>query len=570
MRISMTSVCIFLGGLIYAQSPQHQTSNRQAPAREVAGQQAFDQAIAAGDFAAATKLTNEMDSDQRDIALAKLARAQRRAGDYSGASTSAGGINNPGLRESTSVGAAGGGGAADFTQLMALIEGTIQPDIWQNAGGTSRMTEYPGGVLVDSSGLVAKFRSDEKTDQLERIATAANGSRRPTIDWRKPSRARAISLRNLHVMLSARLLHGVGPDEAIRNLAGITRLFATVITEEGNDVILVGEVGSLAQRKSYGWCDTVSGRTTLRLEDLTAMLDAVNENRAIGCSIDPTQQGLVAVQNVAEQLRSGKLKGAAADKALADALGNQQISLIGLEADEPASLAFVIADRHMKMLALGEAETPKSIRNYFKWTESLVEKHGLPDGQLLRMWFTGSPVEVKVSANRCAWWWEKTPIQLLTEKQLADARGERRAAGRDPRAEEFAKQMTTHFGELSQHESIYGRLAGLFELGLGLGLAKRGLEAKSNRWAECIGILGQADGWQQRLPHPPRMVPSLVASHSFRRGNQRHAVTVISGGVELRPNDLSASVPLQEDSKVNRLADLDTSPADPHRWWWDL
>jgi general secretion pathway protein D len=62
--------------------------------------------------------------------------------------------------------AGGGGGAADFSQLMALIEGTIQPDTWTSAGGQSRMTEYPGNLTLVIS------TTSEVHDQIRELLAA--------------------------------------------------------------------------------------------------------------------------------------------------------------------------------------------------------------------------------------------------------------------------------------------------------------------------------------------------------------------------------------------------------------
>ncbi len=177
----------------------------------------------------------------------------------------------------------------------------------------------------------------------------------------------------------------------MHNLAGLTRIYAVLVPEDRSDIILVGSVGPLVRDERHGWCDGETGRPTIRLEDLTTMLKTVTENRSIGCSIDPTREGLAAVQKTANDLRSGKIKGAAANKELAASLGPQKVTLTGMSLDDPASLAFVAADRHMKMVALNQAKSPAGINNYFKWVEKLAAKHGLPDGQLLRFWFTASP-----------------------------------------------------------------------------------------------------------------------------------------------------------------------------------
>ncbi len=362
---------------------------------------------------------------------------------------------------------AGGASQADFGPLMELIQSTVEPDSWIDNGGQSRMQPYAGGIRFDAKNLAAESQkrnlstdSSRAAEQLvERNARRVNALARDQQDWKVVAEMRCISLHALQAAIASNIERGLPPDEAMINLAGISRLFGAMIDPERTDVLLIGSVGELDRHKLHGWIDRETSRPTLRLEDLNAMLGAINNDVPIGCSIDPTQAGLASVQTVANDLRSGKLKGNAANDALAKALGPQVISLSGVQPDDPGSIPLIAADRHMKMVALNQVKLPPKFDHYFTIVEKTLDQHGLPDGQLLRFWFTGKSVPIGTSRDGLGWIWNQTPIRLLSEREMADENGQRQIVGQDPRAELFAKQFTERFNELPRAEPIYGRLA---------------------------------------------------------------------------------------------------------------
>ena len=48
----------------------------------------------------------------------------------------------------------GGGSLADFDSLIELITTTVQPETWEEVGGTGTIAGFPGGVLIDAAGLM--------------------------------------------------------------------------------------------------------------------------------------------------------------------------------------------------------------------------------------------------------------------------------------------------------------------------------------------------------------------------------------------------------------------------------
>ncbi|MEY4567754.1 MAG: hypothetical protein RLY14_2724, partial [Planctomycetota bacterium] len=111
------------------------------------------------------------------------------------------------------VGAAGGASMADFSQLMMLIQSTIDPDIWES--GDASMMAYPGGIFIDAKGVVhrclsrpglldsiegdlsAKVAAKSNSESLDSLGDFSSG-------WNKDSSLRFVSLRGLFANLRAR------------------------------------------------------------------------------------------------------------------------------------------------------------------------------------------------------------------------------------------------------------------------------------------------------------------------------------------------------------------------------
>ena len=95
--------------------------------------------------------------------------------------------------------AGGGGQQADFDTLIELIQSTIAPDTWEEVGGEGAISGFPGGVYVDTSGVLQQL-----DPQLQgRLATVWRAARLQAScvegdqDLSRPSPLRKVSLRRL-------------------------------------------------------------------------------------------------------------------------------------------------------------------------------------------------------------------------------------------------------------------------------------------------------------------------------------------------------------------------------------
>ena len=89
------------------------------------------------------------------LAVSQIAAAQSTPSDGAGGAN--GGLS-AGDGESSPAAMPGGAVIADFDTLMNLIQQTIDPDSWLQAGGTNTISPYPAGVYVDPKGYMKRLK----------------------------------------------------------------------------------------------------------------------------------------------------------------------------------------------------------------------------------------------------------------------------------------------------------------------------------------------------------------------------------------------------------------------------
>lgn len=487
-----------------------------------------------------------------------------KAGSYGGASQS----------PKAAGGGRGGASLADFTSLMDLIQTTVVPDTWEALGGPSTMSPYPGGILVDGSGLVSD-RVEKQSDQaFDNLAVLLGNDRRnvaldDTQAWRVASAYRCVSLKRLAEEIVQRRLSGKPIDEAIRNLAGLSRIQYVVIDRENEDVILAGPVGGI--EKHQGWYrDQKSGLTTIRLEYFAAAATSIFSGQAFGCTIDPTQQSLAAAAETSNRIREQKIPIGLAAEALQKAIGLQDVRVFGTAGDTPLGYLMVEADRHMKQLALGFQPMPKDAPNYLDCITRHIED-GPPNGQLLRLWFTGTPMKVRVDDSNSVYELSGRAMKLDSETKLAVADGGRAPAPADIRVQDFVDSFNQNFIDVLTEYPVYGALHSVYASAAAAELLRR---SEATSWLP--GMLGPMllDDSSEGRMQTPRKVESIATLHQVKHRGKRHSIIVASGGVwidtrETLVTKFQAYPSLA--STTERLIRSDAKEVDGDlAWWWNV
>ncbi len=470
-------------------------------------------------------------------------------------------------------GGAGGSPFADFTPLIDLIQATIAPDTWEPAGGSGTARPYPGGILVDPSGLVTDISEQPVDDSLiENIAvllaeepldrTATQPS--AVADWRLPARRRCVSLRGVTQQVLRTRVSGLPIGDELRHLAGLSRIDYVVLVPQQRDVVLIGPVGGIETHQ--GWLrDRRTGLPAMRLDFFAACAAAVVAGEPLGCSIDPAPESLAAAANVSEQIRRGEIPLGRAAEHLRQALGEQSIRVFGTAGDTPLAHLMVEADRHMKQMSLGLQPMPRGSRNYVDIVREHIDR-GPPDGQLLRLWFTASPLAVRVGSSAMVYQLGGRPMKLASETQLAGADGARLDANDDFRLVEFVDAFNADLGEIIRTYPAYGALQSVYQAAAVAEVIRR---SDARDWmAELLAplLLDDPSGGAMSVP---KRVDSIAVGHRIEHRRKRHFVLMASGGVRVEPAATLAArfEPYPTIDAISNFAQM--RPEGASRWWWN-
>ncbi len=535
-----------------------------------------------GEYVAAREIAAELPLDRRDAALGDIAQSQLSSGDRVGAGVTLRGIAHLDSRRRASQSpheapsaASGGAGLADFDSLMQLIQQTIRPDSWEALGGSGTMAPYPQGIIVDPRGLITEATSTvfnaSPADMdfllgpgLESTAVNFDAVPRPN-DWRRPASLRVVSLRRLRDEIASRQLVAIPVDQALAYFAGLSEISHVAILE--NDILLAGPVGGIQSR--HGWLvDARTGAHPLRLDFFAAAMYSAFSDIPFGCTIDPTPEGLMRAQQVATDVQKDRLPIAKAAEKLGAALGEQRVEVFGTNARTTLALLLVEADRHMKRIALGDAEMPDGVRNYLDFVDQTIEQGG-PTNTLIRLWFTANPVQVQADAAREVFHLSGRPLRLSGQNERSLAQGRERAAD-DPSTVAMVDEFNRRFESIRAKYPIYGALESLYRIVACAELLDQYDRHQVGRHLlESIVDLESLVSTHAGVTAAPSSVDSIAIMHSVRSGRKRHHILLASGGVLVdTQRSLKENVETYP-TLANVMSQVQRQPTVINRWWWN-
>ncbi|MGI9473360.1 MAG: DUF1598 domain-containing protein [Rubripirellula sp.] len=525
--------------------------------------------LAAGEFAAARQMVDQLPAVDRDPVLAQIAGAQGTSGESVAAGGTIREINSPASRDTavSEAAGAGGGSFADFQSLMDLVQTTVVPDTWEALGGPSTMAPYPQGVYVDAAGTVLECETVASSNAVEDLKSLLSDPQPMTgkpIAWRNAANLRCVSLRRLLDQWTQHRLRGIAASNSMMHMAGLSRVQYLFI--DGNDIVIAGPVGGIDVRD--GWhVDRKSGLTTFRFDFFLTCLASALGNQPFGCTIDPTTEGLQNAAKVAAAVQSDRIPIGKADEAMVAALGMQNVEVFGTAGDTPIGYVMVEADRHMKQLALGLEPMPRNAFNYLDVIEDTIAQ-GPPDQLLLRLWFTSAPRPVRADSDRKVFELAGTPIRLSGENERAMASGQRGNITRDARSETFVAGFNQNWHAIRTEYPIYGALESVYRTASVAELLRRFSESPQQQL--LLQSLLSHNPSSNYLMATPRQVESIATLHSIRKGRKVHHIILASGGVAVNSRQTLTSQIADYPSLANMEKPGKTRPAVVQRWWWDV
>ncbi|WP_197355455.1 DUF1598 domain-containing protein [Aureliella helgolandensis] len=453
-------------------------------------------------------------------------------------------------------GAAGGAAQADFDTLMNLIQQTVDPDSWLSQGGTSNILPYPSGVFIDPQGMLRHV--EVSGDLSTQLASPASQSQQ--LSWRTPSRLRVISLKELDAEIYSCALAGQRPTAEVLQLAGLSRIEFVQVDLEHEDVLLAGPAGDA----SLGF----------HLEDVAVVASLAGPNRPpLGCTIEPTDDGLRAAQKWLEQpgvLRQLARQPQSMTEQLQDQIGAHHVRVFGMNGRTATAVALVAADEHMKQVGFGTAKVHPNVRSYFDFMD---HDNSAAAQSLVRWWFTYASQRIHANPQRDLFRLPDENVVVMSEQQWVGQAGRAPTGKRDPAADSFAAEFSSALPTLRASHRDYARLCAVFEAALATQLVVEATGQPSlDAWFPNLCGLGTA---QSDLAVEPKSVAGLTTWHKLKNGT---VVAVVSGGVTMDPRTMASRDQWQTSDFLTRSV-VPTSPdstAEPHstavpvrRWWWD-
>ncbi|MCA9148901.1 MAG: DUF1598 domain-containing protein [Planctomycetales bacterium] len=427
----------------------------------------------------------------------------------------------------------------------------------------------PGaGVVVDAAGVLSIKRQVDNSGTLDRNrrreAVAALGR-----DLAKPSDLRKVSLNRLEAAVTRELREGRRPSEEMAYLAGMTSIRYVFYYPETHDIVLAGPAEGFMIDELGRPVGIVSGRAMLQLEDLIVALRTFGPDGhkvgTVGCSIDPTQEGLARMQDFLRSFGNQAVRSdtPAIVESLQRSLGLQTVTINGISPNTHFANILVEADYRMKLIGIGLEVPPVRIRSFVSGASpSAVSRNALQ-----RWYFVPDYESVRVSDDGNAVELIGDGVKLVGADEVVRADGTRQQTKRSDRASKaFVDSFTNAYPQLASKMPVYAQLRNLIDM------------LVASAYIQQQDFYGQAEwsmetfGNEQVLPVEIYAAAKQVdtAVNAIWKGNT--LMTPIGGGVHINPLKAISAEHIQSDEEGTLAAAHDKveikNLADG-QWWWD-
>ena len=421
------------------------------------------------------------------------------------------------------------------------------------------------GVVVDAEGVLRSKAFPDPSGQLtrERIA-AAKTELDPKVT--AYSKLRKISLNRLEAAI--RQHQGVLSEE-MRSLAGLQRIHYVFYYPDTKDIVIAGPAEGWFTNLTGRMVGMTTGRPVVQLQDLVVGLRSFppkgKPTSLIGCSIDPTPEGLAAMQqflrSTGSVLNPAQTSPAAIINGLKTSLGMHSISVNGVSPKTHFAQVMVEADYRMKLIGIGLERPPVRLVSYVdRATPSDVSRSALQ-----RWFFTPDYQCVRVSEDNLAMELVGDGVKLVGENELVSASGQRQVSGVNKASQAFVNSFTKIYPELAERSAVYADLRNLIDIAISAAfIQQQGYYAKAG-WK--MEFFGDENAFSVDTYDIPKTVESTVNA-VYKNGR---LMTPIGGGVNIQPTKALESDKLLSDEKGNvakARQEININLA-KGQWWWD-
>ena len=449
-------------------------------------------------------------------------------------------------------------GVALRTILLLVVVGTVLcvPSLV--------MAQATAGVAVDAQGVLRKQLYADPGGQLARQRIeAARATLDPQLTAFNPMRK--VSLNRLEQAIRKR--QGV-PTGEMRHLAGLLRVKYVFFYPESNDIVIAGPAEGWITDASGRVMGITSGRPIVQLQDLVVALRAFPPGKGasplIGCSIDPTAEGLAEMQRF---LRSTGSHATPADTqyivtGLQTALGLQEVSVHGISPKTHFAQVMVEADYRMKLIGIGLEEPPVRMVSFVdRANPARVSRNALQ-----RWYFTPDYECVRASDDGLAIELVGDGVKLIGADEMVTDSGQRRTASRgDSASRAFVDSFTQKYSQLAERSPVYAELRNLIDLSIAAAYIQQEDFCHKAGWK--MEFFGDEKAFAVETYNAPTKVGTAV--NAIWRG--RRLMTPIGGGVTIHADEALVADNLLEDKngKVAEARKATKLELAEGQWWWD-
>ncbi len=420
------------------------------------------------------------------------------------------------------------------------------------------------GIAIDANGVLRLQTASDPGGQLmrERIA-AAKASLSPRL--RAYSRLRKISLNRLE---RAVIDHQGALTDEMRYLAGLLRVRYVFFYPETKDIVLAGPAEGWAVSPVGRVVGINTGQPVVQLQDLVAALRAYPPKGSgvslIGCSIDPTPEGLAAMQ------RFLRYTGSLATpndtqyivNGLRTSLGYQKVSINGISPKTHFAQVMVEADYRMKLIGIGLEQPPVRLISYV----DRARPSDVGRNALQRWYFVPNYQCVRVADDELSMELVGDGVKLVGADEMVTSGGERHAANRPNRASRaFVLAFTKQYPELAARSPVYAELRNLIDLAIAAAYIHQQEYYAKAGWA--MDYFGSEQAFSIETYNVPQTVETAV--NAIWKGHT--LMTPVGGGVTIEPvQALDIDNLLHDDQgSVTRLRQTAAPKLNDGQWWWD-
>ena len=420
------------------------------------------------------------------------------------------------------------------------------------------------GIAVDARGVVETRIVPDPTGQLMRqqIQAARQSLPREVASF---SKLRKVSLTRLEKAIIEK--NGVVTDE-MRYLAGLLRVRYVFLYPESGDIVLAGPAEGWVTTPAGRILGLTTGRPVVQLQDLVVALRLFPPGKKgtelISCSIDPTPEGLAAMQRFLRSI--GSQATPAQTQFIVDglrtSLGYQAVTISGVPPATHFAQVMVEADYRMKLIGIGLERPPVKLVSFV----DRVNPSQVARNALFRWFFTPDYQCVRVSEDKLAMELVGDGVKLVGEDELVSSGGQRQGAARmNPASQAFVVSFTKRYPELAERSPVFAELRNLIDLVVAAAFLQKADYYGKAHWK--MEFFGSEKAFPVETYSAPKMVGSAVAA--IWKGNR--LMTPIGGGVHIEPAEALTEENLLPDEKghVAALRSETQLKLPQGRWWWD-